>query len=316
MQKQTARTIRVCRTVVVFAIVFFGFFGFVKFSEAAVDLPWSTTFNCPEWSGPVYDGAVICGDVTRNGNYPTTLGAYDQIIAAANYSDGAGGNGRRQWIGNDTSVSIGTKVQLNVPTSEIWIRWYQRYQTGMTMGSYHKELYLKNISGNNINAIDLVEGDAYAYYEQAGGVREYWTKKGFESYFCNANESASNGTWHGIEIHLKSETSSGARDGELDFWIDGEPQLIHDNIITSDRYHVTTVNHGLYNNPIAGISIGDNVRGFSQSQDMFTDYDDIAIFSTTPGCRDVNGRAMIGPIGCAESGDETSPNAPNGLSVN
>ncbi|MFZ3066075.1 MAG: fibronectin type III domain-containing protein, partial [Nitrospirota bacterium] len=114
-------------------------------ASAAVNLPWSTTYNCPEWKQA--DGNPNCDGLTAYGGWVTTDGKEEQITSAANYPGGAGGRGQRHWLGDGSANnSGGTKIEFTSPQSELWIRWYMRFQTGFTWSDLQnfKILYIDN----------------------------------------------------------------------------------------------------------------------------------------------------------------------------
>jgi hypothetical protein len=98
---------------------------FAPAADAAVPLPWSTTYNCPDWkqSDGLYPPAINCDGLTGYGDWTTSDGKEEQITAAANYP-GGGGKGQRHWLGDPlANNSGGTKIEWTSPQPEIWIRW-------------------------------------------------------------------------------------------------------------------------------------------------------------------------------------------------
>src|SRR3989304_8335453 len=116
-------------------------------SLSAVNLPWSTTYNCPEWtqSDGLYPPAINCDGLTGYGGWVTRDGKEEQITSAANYPGGGGVRGQRQWVGDGTNNnSGGIKITFNSPQPELWIRWYMRYELGFQWDPLHydKILYI------------------------------------------------------------------------------------------------------------------------------------------------------------------------------
>lgn len=101
-------------------------------SLGAVDLPWSTTFDCAEWTQ--YSDPLDCDGIGKKGSWTAEPGAhYEEIIADANYPGGGGGLGKRHWVGNGTNNnSGGITIDFDQNPERLWIRWYQRWQTGFT----------------------------------------------------------------------------------------------------------------------------------------------------------------------------------------
>ena len=87
------------------SLFMFGMFLLLpNIASAAINLPWSTTYNCPDWaqSNGLYnvncDGLTGFGDWTCNNGDGTIR--EEQITAAANYPSGGGGKGQRHWLGD------------------------------------------------------------------------------------------------------------------------------------------------------------------------------------------------------------------------
>ena len=70
-------------------------------ANAAVSLPWSTTYNCPDWTqGDIYftgtnsagqtwkASPLDCDGVVNNGAWLTSSGSKEQITSSANYPGG------------------------------------------------------------------------------------------------------------------------------------------------------------------------------------------------------------------------------------
>ena len=108
--------------------------------NAAVDLPWSTTYDCLEWDQS--QGSPSCDGLALGGGW-TCEGLGEQITSDANYPNGAGGKGQRHWKGDgiDNVTSGGLSLAFQTPQKELWIRWYMRYEEGF------KWSYLSVING-------------------------------------------------------------------------------------------------------------------------------------------------------------------------
>jgi len=277
---------------------------------AAVALPWQTTYDCADWTQPVtYSSSPICDGITPAGGWgPPTL--TEQITSAANNANGAGGKGQRHWLkGQGTGTctqtdgnSGGTRIDFNAGVSEIWVRFHLKFQPGFAWTNYegYKLLYFSHDSGINFNYLQIGTNKAnnpLAYYTQYGDQVMYTASEGYVSMYG----SPANGTWHSIEIHIKSETSSGAKDGVLQMWVDG-----------INKANYSNVNHGFKSNGwnISGVLIASNIKCIEGTSPQYTDYDDIHVTSTRPANKDASGNYMIGPIGWNGGGIISTPLAP------
>ncbi|MDA8430920.1 MAG: hypothetical protein M0T70_16820 [Geobacteraceae bacterium] len=285
---------------------------------ASVALPWQTTYNCADWtqtvnpsSDPVCDGLTHMLDVG-----PPSL--TEQITSTANNPNGAGGKGQRHWMqgqgGTCTQVdgnSGGTRIDFNSSVNEIWVRFYLKFQPGFTWTNYqgYKLLYFNHDGFSNFNYFQIGENGSDGsldYYTQFGDQSHYSASVGYGTLYG----SPASGAWHSIEVHIKSETSSGAKDGILQMWVDGVLKANFNN-----------VNHGFKSNnwSISGFVIGSNIKCISGTTPQYSDYDDIYVTSTLPANKDASGNSMIGPIGWSGvtggTADTTAPTTPANLSA-
>lgn len=286
---------------------------------AAVTLPWQTTYNCPDWtqtinpsSNPVCDGLAHMLD-------SGPPGLTEQITLAANNPNGAGGKGQRHWMqgqgGSCTQVdgmSGGTRIDFSSAVTELWVRFYLRFQPGFTWTNYqgYKLLYFNHDGYSNFNYFQIGEygsDGSIDYYTQFGDQTHYPASVGYGTLYG----SPASGAWHSIEVHLKSESASGAKDGVYQVWVDGVLKANYSN-----------VNHGFKSNNwrISGFVIGSNIKCISGTSPQYSDYDDIYVTSTTPSSSDAGGNRMIGPIGWSGGGggttaDSTAPSVPGGVSA-
>ncbi|HDH53105.1 MAG TPA: hypothetical protein ENH24_01305, partial [Nitrospirae bacterium] len=119
-------------------------FVYANISIAAVDLPWSTTYDCPaiqqgdeNW---VSRSPIACDGIVGYGNWTSDNGdstyEVEQITADANNPGGEGGKGQRHWEGDGTNnLSGGTKIEFTSSQPELWVRWYMRYEQGFKWNS-------------------------------------------------------------------------------------------------------------------------------------------------------------------------------------
>lgn len=121
-------------------------------SIAGVDLPWSTTFDCSEWHK--YSDSLSCDGLEKFGAWHCK-GKYEEITVAANFPAGGGGKGQRHWEGDGSNIgSGGLAITFNSLQSELWIRWYMRYEAGFKWNrlEYDKILYIRS----NKKSVDVI----------------------------------------------------------------------------------------------------------------------------------------------------------------
>ncbi len=244
-------------TFIVAALMLSAFVAGAGRSEAGVDLAWSTTYDCSDWS---QGGALNCDGISAYGDW--TCGSQgEQITSAANNS--STGNGQRHWKGAGKNVnSGGLVINFNSPQSELWIRWYMRYEPGFqwsTLG-YDKILYL--------------DGTVPEFYDwdrvnvNVGGVNHASETGGWDTVMRNGmpdpatGHRTSDGQFHCYEIHLKNSGSNGA----AEFWVDGVKYLSESN-----------VNYGT---DFTHVIIGSNQSSPGNSGCSYVDFDDVAISNT------------------------------------
>ncbi len=259
----------------------------------AVTLPWSTTFNFPDiyntannngmYPPPKSSAYVLCGNIT-------------QVTPAANYPGGGGGNGLRFWDGDgNNSHSAFPEVFFPSPQKELWFRWYMRYQQGYVWNplNYAKHLYVWSAAGSSSSNGAIPEfawANNYRIYAEApSGGTSYSGNTGWQSLFG----TASDGSWHCYEIHIKMDTNQA--NGIAEMWLDGVNQFSVTNANFSGG-NGTAAQGWLY------VDIKSNQSSPSNGTCMYVDYDDIAISTTS----------RIGPIG-STSADKTPPAVPTSL---
>ena len=283
-------------------IIFYLSFVLILFphiSLAAVNLPWSTTYNCADWTQSNGLNNVNCDGLTGGGDWTTSSGNEEQITAAANYSGGGGGRGQRQWNGDGTNnVSGGTRIAWTTAEPELWVRWYMRYENGYTWATsgnsliFDKWLYFD--VGSNHYA--LVEG--YTYFDQNRILSNYdsndvgSTGNGWDTIMSNGNtvngHKTSDGQWHCYEVHIKMDTGN-AQNGTGEIWIDDTLRYSKNSINYSGTSGVTGWTSTL---------IGSNQAYPLNGRDVYVDFDDITISAT-------------GRIGCLGTVDTPPPTSAN-----
>jgi len=266
-------------------------------SFSTISLPWSTSFNYAECTQRGGGGATDCSTVADDGvewNWGATAinGNYTQNTNAANNPLSVG-NGARFWVGDGDNQNSGEiKVTFATLQTEIWVRWYMRYQYGskwLTDGDYgntplyDKMIYIKTtgLSGS-IAAIPEWKHDFYTISAQASSADDALESTASYGWSSIMGGDLSDGNWHLFEIHIKMDT--GGANGIGQVWID--------NTLAVENMAMNWSNNN--SNALLGWSYIEwhgNHRYPDNSIAVYVDYDDIAISNT----------GYIGPI------EESSP---------
>lgn len=274
---------------------------------AAVDLPWFTTYNCPEWDqsqgNPSCDGLVKAGGWTCEG-----LG--EQITSDANYPNGAGGKGQRHWEGDGSNVnSGGLSLYFNTPQKELWIRWYMRYQAGFKWSSliYDKWLYICTGSSGHEVIPEFAWSNSIMCGIQGGGDSAQVAAANGWQYIYGTE---SDGSWFYVEIHLKMDTNTTNGIGEI--WVkraqDSLPVLVASNHAVNYSSGNTTARQGW-----VSFVIGSNQSSPNNGRPMYVDFDDFYVTNTRPSNKDANGKYFIGPLGSSSLPPDPPPSPPTGI---
>jgi hypothetical protein len=316
-----------------------GFLGFLAvlistsvMAQSTYTFPWSTTFNFPDiYSASVSNATnyffptLSPGTITNNAqaasssqynlNYSGHSGTeYTQVESAANYPNGAGGNGLRFWVGYDNSgnynnvhsdpvdLFLGTAHNPGNQHPELWFRWYMRYQSGFqwvpasgpggTSGggpNYSKNIYIWSTTMSNPAVIfEYAYTDNYRIYVQLNnGGTSLYGNSGWQTVQCGGNGNlTSNGSWHCFEAHIKADTNGS--NGVAELWIDNVQQFSKSNVNfgTPGGWSMIELNSNCSNPANTGVN-------------YYIDYDDIAISTT----------GRIGPIGTTPTPTPTPPAA-------
>jgi len=214
-----------------------------------------------------HDDAAIgrAGDgIEENGDWTTTNGSGDQILAAANYPGGGGGKGFRHYRGNGSNNNGGGLfITLPVPVTEMWVRMYMRYSLGFAWEEDGAPVYTKDNYWGGC-------GDGCVIFGIQGGSSWGVNYNGLKNYASSLTWAASqggntgDGQWHLYEYHLKQNGSAGI----IEIWVDGVRYL-----------NMTNANLG--STPWGSFSLGENQADPTGcNPDCYTDYDDIAISTT------------------------------------
>lgn len=250
---------------------------------------WESTFNCAAWLQPA---TVSCDALSAGGSWFTTDGQGDQITSAANNPLGtAGTRGLRHWSADGVNIGGGglSAYFRSQPSPELWIRWYQRYQLGFTFSAlrYYKQLYIHTAVTSGDVIPEFVVSD-YSVFASSGGATNYAVRTGNYGWKQVNRGATGDGNFHLYEVHIKMDTNSADGVGQL--WIDGVL-----------RASSTTVNWSGGNASArlgwTNMQIGSNFSTVASGHNVYSDYDDIVVYNTTPPNKDPAGNPWIGPIG-------------------
>ena len=282
---------------------------------SAVNLPWSTTYNCADWtqSNGLYN--VNCDGLSGNGNWTCNNGdgtiRKEQITAAANYPNGSGGKGQRHWLGDGVN-NISGEMRIDwspTPQNEIWIRWYMRYESGFRW---------KNLVDNKILTVNSGYINRTIFgFEWSDQIRIY--SNGYNGLYYSAvgdgwrgimGGDAGDGKWHLYEIHLKMDTNG--NDGIAEAWVDGIKRVSYTNANFG----------GLQGAPgWSALQIASNSNSPSNGRCMAVDYDDLMISgipASTAGNSsgsDESSDASISGGGCGFVNDGTGKSGSNAVHI-
>lgn len=259
-------------------------------STAQVPLVFQTTFNCPDWiQGMGGSDANVCssGDgIAGSGDWTTSSGSRDQIIAAANNPAGGGAKGFRHWRGNGSNnVGGGLTITLPAPVTEMWVRFYMKFSAGFAW-SGGNPLYTKDNYWGGCGSGCVIFGiqGSNSWGVNYNGTVNYPSSL---SWAASQGGNTGDGQWHVYEYHLRQNGSAAT----IEVWVDGV------------RY-LNRTNANLGSTPWQSFKLGENQSSVTGcNPDCYTDYDDIAI--STVG--------YIGPIGSPNPGP--GPAAPRNLRV-
>ena len=293
-----------------YLVVLSFFMVFPVASYAAISFTngkWETTFDCAE--GQSQDdpslncnGMVWWGDWSYNSKRTT-------ITSVANNPLGSG-RGAQFWKGSggDHRITGTIRVAFPSPQKEIWVRWYEKYESGFRWNlasEETKELYFHDGNGRS----DPYIGFAYGAFETYTGINGAPTSafprsetSGWDDLFRTTNGVA-DGTWHCLETYMKMDTNGTNGVGRL--WVDG--------VLVASKTNVNwSSNTGKPNAGWTEFDFLENQKDPGMSRDYYVHVDDIVIYNTTPPGRDALGNPFIGQIGLGggTTGSAPPPSAP------
>jgi hypothetical protein len=240
---------------------------------------FQTTFNCPDWNQRLgLSDAAVCssGDgITGGGGWGTHNGSVDQITTAANNPAGGGAKGFRHWVGDGLNSNGGGIVVSFGSISEMWFRYYIRFQSGFT---WSRSINMKTIYCNRGRPGTFYFG---LHYGSIGGHVEV-DRTGGGNKLSDLLWSqwqggwAGDGNFHVLEVHAKMNTTGASSDGILEYWLDGT------RIYTNSMVHFANTTGATFSNCL----VGSNQNAPQNGADAYVDFDDIAVSTT----------GYIGPI--------------------
>jgi len=262
-------------------IVMFGMHSVQPPVQAAPELVFQTSFDCPEWAQGNGDPCSPNDGIDAYGGWTTSAGGRDQITSAANNPMG-GGRGFRHQRGPGTNNNGGS-ILINIPHSpQVWLRFYMRFSAGFQFvgGAPH---YTKDIYWNVHEPGWVFFGflDSMLTTHLSGMGMNSPNQYSSDSWSAINSGSVGDGQWHAYEQYLNTNT------GQVRMWRDGKLVLERSGL-----------NFGMTN--FKWFALGENqneVLGFH-----YTDYDDIAVSTT----------GYIGPLG---STAPTPPLPPRNLRI-
>jgi len=230
-------------------------------SSAQVPLVFQTTFAdalCPYWDQSMgLNGDIICspGDgISGGGDWKSNNLSVDQITAAANYPGGGGGKGFRHWRGaGGNNGGGGISISLPSTVTEVWVRFYMRYQLGFTWGGGSNPSYVKDHYWNNL--VFGYQGGAWGLHTTEAG-----NLPSSLGWAASQGGNTGDGQFHCYEYHAKQNGANGV----AEIWID-------DVLVLSRMANMGTGAWG-------GFLLGSNDSGTNNPLvDYYTDYDDLAV---------------------------------------
>jgi len=185
-------------------------------------LPWSSSFGSTAKTFS-YDGndTNIVDNLAAIENHP--LAGY--LSATANNPGGTGAMGYQCMIadGLNGNTSPGLGALFATPQKELWFRFYVKYPAGFRWSElgWHKWIYLGDAASYNSLVFEPVGDDQLRIISMNSNVSYYGTG-GWKTFWAGGG-TASNGSWHCVEIHVKMDTNNA--NGIAEYWVDGVKYL-------------------------------------------------------------------------------------------
>jgi hypothetical protein len=230
-------------------------------------------------SGNTADPDAARSDVGRSLDNTTSGGNGWDVFASANNPGGVGGLGYRHYRGDgQNNNSGGIKIILPSSESEIWVRFYMRFQLGFAWASgtpgYTKDHYWEDIIFGH-------QGGGWGIHLLNGSVNV----PGSIDWQDTQGGATGDGEWHCYEYHVKAGTAGNSL---IEVWVDNVQSL-------STTAHNVVASMGEF-------KLGENQFDVNDpgGNDFYTDYDDIVISDS----------GRVGPL---EAGEEHPPKLTLGI---
>lgn len=190
-------------------------------AHAAVDLPWSTSFDCAEWS--YAHGTLACDDLQVMSNSQTTDGNSTGVTVLAN-RPGSAGSGARFYVGDGTNNNGATLgFYFSSPQPELYFSWWMRYQTGFKWSAvtglhYDKWLYI--VTGGVVQYAIAEPNDTTGMRIGTSTVGAKYPKNaswGWPQIYGDVSSGSCDGHWLRVEVYLKMDTNQD--DGIGKMWV-------------------------------------------------------------------------------------------------
>ena len=185
-----------------------------------IDGKYETTFDCSEWT---QGESLNCDNLSAGGSWTCddSNGSYgDEITYSANYPLGGGGLGQRHYYAAPkNNHSGGTSFDFPSTQNELWMRWYQKANSGLTGGLSQgetKTLYFRTSEGNSLT-FGMIYGDQWGFWAMSPDLKadRYNSVLGY-----GWNSLVNKHNWVAVEIHIKADTNNS--NGILQAWVNGD----------------------------------------------------------------------------------------------
>jgi len=290
-------------------LIILGTFGWPSIGLADIgfnnDGFWNTSFDYGSecsMNGNDPTNSIDCNNVNTDsinwaGANRSQGSHYSEAVIAADNVNGDRGMGARFWV-NDGSGQNSGEARISFPQQEkeIWLRWYQRYESGFAWAAgnphYDKCFYIWSSGPGKNSGFGLIA-------EHQAGSFQVWTN--VDQPLIPSSPSVtwqdvfgitSDGLFHMFELHIKVNTAANVADGIVQYWIDGV-KYIDDSAVDF------TTGSNNKAEALAGIGRMDfhsNQDNVANGGPAYVDYDDIEIWNTTPPNISPDGDPWIGPL--------------------
>jgi hypothetical protein len=174
---------------------------------------FDTTAKNQTDNGNTADPDAARSDVSRSGDWLSNGNGWE-VRSEAAYSGGTG-LGSRHYRDGENGVSGGIRCNLSSSVTELWFRFYSRYESGFPWTPSGSPGYTKDIYGNQ-------GGDWWIYGIQNTGWGVSFSSSqnhdggGAYTWQDLMGGDTGDGLWHCHEFHIKKGNGS----GEIHVWID------------------------------------------------------------------------------------------------